>query len=73
MCTTDYGRFVPGFDVPPTLRHHEMLPFVQRDGEGRYALRYTRRYMAPIARLWAALSEPSRLADCIARDAPDAT
>jgi uncharacterized protein YndB with AHSA1/START domain len=61
-----YGAFVPGFDVRPVLRHHEADAFVTDAGEGRYNVRYTRRWMLPIEKVWAAITEPERLADWLA-------
>lgn len=64
-----YGAFVPGFDVRPQLRHHESPAFVTVAGNGCYNLRYSRRWMLPIEKVWAAITEPERLADwlCVAR------
>jgi uncharacterized protein YndB with AHSA1/START domain len=61
-----YGPFVPGFDQRPTLRHHEPDAFVTRAGGGRYNVRYGRRWMLPIEKVWAAITEPERLADWLA-------
>ena len=58
-----YGRFVPGHDARPVLRHFESSAFVMPEGGGRYTLRYSRRSMLPITRLWSALTEAERLAD----------
>jgi uncharacterized protein YndB with AHSA1/START domain len=64
-----YGAFVPGFDVAPSLRHHEPAAFVTNAGDGLHTLRYGRRWMLPIQTVWAAITEPGRLADwlCVAR------
>ncbi|HLI66223.1 MAG TPA: SRPBCC domain-containing protein [Caulobacteraceae bacterium] len=62
----DYGPFVPGFDVRPTLRNGESPAFVTRAPGGRYTVRYARRMMLPIEKVWAALTEPERLADWLA-------
>lgn len=61
-----YGKYVPGFDVRPTLRHHEPDAYVTRAGDGRYNVRYGRRWMLPIEKVWAAITEPERLADWLA-------
>jgi uncharacterized protein YndB with AHSA1/START domain len=62
----DYGPFVPGFDIRPTLRNGESTAFISKAGNGAYNVRYVRRYMLPIEKVWAALAEPERLADWLA-------
>ena len=52
-----YGPFVPGFDVRPALRHPEAAAYVTRAEGGRYNVRYVRRMMLPIAKVWAAITE----------------
>jgi uncharacterized protein YndB with AHSA1/START domain len=61
-----YGAFVPGFDVRPTLRHNESPAFVTEAGEGCYNVRYVRRWLLPLEKVWAAITEPERLADWLA-------
>ncbi len=61
-----YGGFVPGHEVRPALRNGEPPAFISRAGGGRYSVRYVRRYMLPIDAVWAALTEPARLADWLA-------
>ncbi len=61
-----YGAFVPGFDQPTPLRHNEAPGFVTEAGDGRYNIRYVRRWRLPIERVWAAITEPERLADWLA-------
>jgi uncharacterized protein YndB with AHSA1/START domain len=61
-----YGAFVPGFDVRPPLRHHEADAYVMEAEDGRYTVRYGRRWMLPIEKVWAAITEPERLADWLA-------
>ena len=58
-----YGAFVPGFDVPATLRHHEPPAFVTEAGDGRYDVRVVRRWKLPLAKVWAAITEAERLTD----------
>ncbi|HEY5105277.1 MAG TPA: SRPBCC domain-containing protein [Caulobacteraceae bacterium] len=62
-----WGASVPGFDVAPTLRHHEPDGEVSAAGDGRYQISFLRFYMLPIAKVWAALTEPARLADWLAQ------
>lgn len=59
----DYGPFTPGFDQPPALRHNEPPAYVVPEGDGRYTLRFARHWMLPVETLWAALTDPARLAD----------
>jgi uncharacterized protein YndB with AHSA1/START domain len=61
-----YGAFVPGFDVRPALRHNEPPAFVTEAGDGRYNVRYVRRWLLPLEKVWAAITEPDRLADWLA-------
>jgi uncharacterized protein YndB with AHSA1/START domain len=58
-----YGAFVPGFDVRPALRHNEPPAFVTEAGDGRYNVRYVRRWLLPLDKVWAAITEAERLAD----------
>ncbi|HLI66225.1 MAG TPA: SRPBCC family protein [Caulobacteraceae bacterium] len=58
-----YGAFVPGFDVRPTLRHNEAPGFITQAGDGRYNVRYVRRWLLPLEKVWAAITEADRLAD----------
>jgi uncharacterized protein YndB with AHSA1/START domain len=60
-----FGPFVIGADVRPTLRHNEPEGLVTEVGDGRYNVRFVRRYMLPIAKLWATLTEPERLDDWV--------
>ncbi len=60
-----FSPFVIGSDVRPTLRHNEPEGLVTAAGGGRYNVRFVRRYMLPIAKLWAALTEPERLDDWV--------
>lgn len=62
----EFGPFIPGWNVRPTLRHNEPDGFVTEAANGAYDLRFTRRYMLPIEKVWAALTEPARLADWLA-------
>jgi uncharacterized protein YndB with AHSA1/START domain len=61
-----FGAHVPGFDKAPTLRHHEPDGFVTQTAEGLYSVRFDRFIMVPIEKVWAALTEPERLADWFA-------
>lgn len=58
-----YGAFVPGFDVRPTLRHNEPPAFVTASGDGRYDVRVVRRWRLPLEKVWAAITEAERLTD----------
>jgi uncharacterized protein YndB with AHSA1/START domain len=58
-----YGAFVPGFDVRPTLRHNEPPAFVTEAGDGRYNVRYVRRWLLPLEKVWAAITEADRITD----------
>jgi uncharacterized protein YndB with AHSA1/START domain len=61
------GAYVPGFDKPPTLRHHEADGYVLETSPGLYSVRFDRFMMVPIEKVWAALTEPARLADWFAQ------
>ena len=65
--TRRFGPSVPGFDKPATLRHHEADGYVLETSPGFYTVRYDRFIMVPIAKVWAALTEPERLADWFAQ------
>jgi len=58
-----FSPFVPGSDVAPTLRHHEPDGLVIPSSPGLYTVRFDRTMMVPIEQVWAALTEPARLAD----------
>jgi uncharacterized protein YndB with AHSA1/START domain len=58
-----FGPHVPGWDVAPTLRQQEPDALVIQRPDGRYDVRYMRRIVLPIEKVWAALTEPERLAD----------
>jgi len=66
-----FGRFVPGCDTPPILRHHEPDGFVTPAGDGLYNLRFARRMLLPIEKVWAALTETDRLAEWFAQTSLD--
>ena len=58
-----YGAFVPGFDAPPALRHNEPPAFVTEAADGRYDVRLHRRWLVPLEKVWAAITEAERLTD----------
>jgi uncharacterized protein YndB with AHSA1/START domain len=58
-----FGPYVPGYDKPAALRHHEADGYVTRTADGLYSVRFDRFIMVPIEKVWAALTEPARLAD----------
>ena len=62
-----FGPYVPGFDKPPSLRHHEADGYVLETGPGLYTVRFDRFMMVPVEKVWAALTEPARLADWFAQ------
>jgi uncharacterized protein YndB with AHSA1/START domain len=62
-----FGPRIPGFDQPPALRHQEPFGLVTPAGEGFYDVRLERRYNLPIEQVWAALTDPARLADWFAK------
>lgn len=62
-----WGVQVPGFDVRPALRHHEAEALVTPAGDGAYDLKFVRRYMLPMQKVWGALTEPARLSDWLAK------
>ena len=62
-----WGSSVPGFNVKPALRHHEADGLIRPTGDGAYSITFCRRYLAPIETVWAALTEPARLADWFAQ------
>jgi uncharacterized protein YndB with AHSA1/START domain len=64
---THFGPRIPGFDQPPALRHAEPYGLVTPAGDGLYDVRLERRFNLPIETVWAALTEPARLADWFAQ------
>jgi len=62
-----FGPHVPGWDRPPTLRHLEPDGLVTQRRDGLYDLRFERRFVLPIETVWAALTDPERLADWFAQ------
>ena len=68
-----FGPFLPGHDVPPALRGHESEPFVTPAGEGFSKLRFSRVYGPPADRIWAALTQPARIARWYGRARIDLT
>jgi uncharacterized protein YndB with AHSA1/START domain len=58
-----FGPYVPGYDKPAVLRHHEADGYVTSFADGLYSVRFDRFIMVPIEKVWAALTEPARLAD----------
>ncbi len=62
-----FGDYVPGFDKSPALRHHEADGYVTQSADGLYSVRFDRFIMVPVERVWAALTEPERLADWLAQ------
>jgi len=65
--TRHFGPYVPGFDKPATLRHHEADGYVLETSPGFYSVRFERFIMVPIEKVWAALTVPERLADWFAQ------
>src|SRR3984885_12584659 len=65
--TRHFGPYVPGFDKPATLRHHEADGYVLETSPGFYSVRFERFIMVPIEKVWAALTIPERLADWFAQ------
>jgi uncharacterized protein YndB with AHSA1/START domain len=57
-----FGPSVPGFDAPMSLRGHESDPFVTAAGAGFSKLRFSRIFAPSVEKLWAALTEPARIA-----------
>jgi uncharacterized protein YndB with AHSA1/START domain len=66
-----WGSKVPGWDSRTPLRHHEPDGLITPAGDGAYDIRFTRRYKLPIETVWAALTEPARLADWFGQTAID--
>ncbi|HEY2707943.1 MAG TPA: SRPBCC family protein [Caulobacteraceae bacterium] len=62
-----FGPHVPGSDTPPALRHHDLDGVATEVGPGVYTLRFERFFMLPIEKVWAALTDPVRLADWFAQ------
>jgi uncharacterized protein YndB with AHSA1/START domain len=62
-----FGTHVPGFDKPVILRHHEADGYVTQSADGLYTVRFDRFIMVPIEKIWAALTDPARLADWFAQ------
>ncbi|MFI4935931.1 MAG: SRPBCC family protein [Caulobacterales bacterium] len=62
-----FGPSVPGSNTRPTLRHGEPDGVVTEAGPGLYDVRFERFFMLPLAKVWAALTEPERLADWFAQ------
>ena len=58
-----FGPYVPGCDKPAVLRHHEADGYVTQSADGLYSVRFDRFVMVPTEKVWAALTEPARLAD----------
>jgi len=57
-----FGPSVPGYNTPPALRGHESHPFVTAAGSGCSKLRFARIFTPPVEAMWAALTEPVRIA-----------
>lgn len=57
------GPLVPGHDTPPPLRHQEPDGLLVPTANGAWDVRFGRFYRMPVASIWAALTEPARLAD----------
>jgi uncharacterized protein YndB with AHSA1/START domain len=62
-----FGPQIPGHDRAPALRHQEHYGLVTPHGDGLYDIRLERRFVLPVERVWAALTEPVRLADWFAQ------
>jgi uncharacterized protein YndB with AHSA1/START domain len=57
-----FGPSIPGYDTPPALRGHESEPFVTTAGRGFSHLRFARLFALTTQNIWAALTEPERIA-----------
>jgi len=62
-----FGPYVPGYDQPAVLRHHEADGYVTEGPYGLYSVRFDRFVMVPLEKVWAALTEPARLTDWFAQ------
>jgi len=65
--TRHFGPYVPGYDKPAALRHHEADGYLTETADGLYSVRFDRFVMVPIEKVWAAITEPARLADWFAQ------
>jgi uncharacterized protein YndB with AHSA1/START domain len=57
-----FGPFTPGWDAPMSLRGHESEPFITAAGVGFSKLRFGRVFGPSVEKMWAAITEPARIA-----------